>query len=64
MSKKGWISIITYPDTTYHIQPAIKDVPFLIDIKSILDKYFPKKLKFYQKNNLFIENRKNYFFIG
>tara|TARA_B100001971_G_C18222980_1_gene558435 strand:+ start:270 stop:1280 length:1011 start_codon:yes stop_codon:yes gene_type:complete len=54
MSKKCRISIVTY----------VKDTPAHLDIISILDKYFPKKLKSYQKNGLMLEGRKNYFFIG
>ena len=64
MSKKCRISIVTYHNPKYYIQPAIKDAPFLVDIMSLLDKYFPKKLKSYQKNDLLYENKKNYFFIG
>ena len=64
ISENGRISIVTYLNPTYHIQPAIKNVPFLVDITSILDKFFLKKLKSYQKNDLLYENRKNYFFIG
>lgn len=64
LSKEGRISIVTYHNPEYSIQPAIKEAPFLVDIKSILDKFFPKKLKSYQKNDLLYENRKNYFFIG
>jgi len=54
MSKKCRISIVTY----------VKDTPAHLDIISILDKYFPKKLKSYQKNDLMFEGRKNYFFIS